>query len=206
MRVLALDTSLAAVQAAVVDDGRVLALSSEAMVRGHQERLAPLVSETLARAATRPGQVERVVTTVGPGSFTGLRMGLAFAKAFALALGVPCSGVGTLEALAASAGEDADLAACIGAPRDRVYLQTFREGLAAMPPRLLTVDEAAGQVAGLRVVGPGAATLGASHAIAWPDIVAVARLGVARLIAPDPIYLREVGALTIAERRSAAAP
>jgi tRNA threonylcarbamoyladenosine biosynthesis protein TsaB len=103
VKVLAFDTALEACSAALLDGGRVRATRSIAMARGHQERLGPLVAELLAEAELRPADLDRIGVTVGPGSFTGLRVGLAFAKGLGLALGRPVVGVGTLEALAASA-------------------------------------------------------------------------------------------------------
>lgn len=205
MITLALDTSLAAVQAAVVENEAQRAAFCEPMTRGHQERLAPLVAEALAAADATAGEIGKVAVTVGPGSFTGLRVGLAFAKAFALARGVPCVGVGTLEALAA-AFPDGDVAAVVAAPRERAYVQRFTGGVPLAPPRLLAWDEAREATAGARLIGPGAPLLGGDEADAcgWPDLAAFARLG-ARTNGPaHPIYLREVGALTVAERRAAA--
>ena len=205
MITLAIDTALAAVQAAVVEDGVLRAARCEPMARGHQERLAPLVAEALAAAGVTARDIGKVAVTVGPGSFTGLRVGLAFAKAFALARGVPCVGVGTLEALA-TAHPEGDVVAVIAAPHERVYLQRFHDGLAGGEPRLLPLDAARETAEGARPVGPGAALLGGAEAdaLAWPDLAAFARLGAQATTAPDPIYLREVGALTIAERREAA--
>ncbi len=203
MITLAIDTSLAAVQAAVLDDGRLRASLSEPMARGHQERLAPLVAEALAGAGAAPGDIGKVAVTVGPGSFTGLRVGLAFGKAFALSRGVPCVGVGTLEALAAAFPRGA-VAAAIAAPHDRAYLQRFNDGHAQGPPRLLPLAAAREAAAGARIVGPGAPLLEGDEtdALGWPDLAAFARIAACATAAPDPIYLREVG---IAERRAAAA-
>lgn len=204
MIVLAVDTALAAVQAAVLDGERVLAALSEPMAKGHQERLAPLVAEALAQAGVAAAEVERVAVTTGPGSFTGLRVGLAFAKVFALARGIGCSGVGTLEALAASAPGPGEVVACIAAPRERAYAQRFAGGRPLTPPQLLSLEAASELAGGARPVGPGAALLGGEAQPAWPDVAAVGRLGAARHVRPDPIYLREVGALTTAERRAVA--
>src|SRR5579872_7102287 len=103
MIVLGLDTALGACSAAVLAQGRPLAVRSEPMTRGHQERLALMVREAMEAAGLPFSSLDRVGVTVGPGSFTGLRVGLAFAKGLGLALAKPCVGVGTLEALAASA-------------------------------------------------------------------------------------------------------
>jgi tRNA threonylcarbamoyladenosine biosynthesis protein TsaB len=79
MIVLAIDTCLAACQAALTDAGRTIAAAREPMSRGHQERLAPMVRDLMATAGAPFSAVERIGVTVGPGSFTGLRVGLAFA-------------------------------------------------------------------------------------------------------------------------------
>ena len=206
MITLAIDTSLAAVQAAVVEDDAVRAALCEPLARGHQERLAPLVAEAMTAAGVIPADIGKVAVTVGPGSFTGLRVGLAFAKAFALARGVPCVGVGTLEALAA-AFPTGKVVALISAPHERAYLQRFGTGAAVSEPRLLSLDEARDAGGGARPIGPGAALLGGAEAdaIGWPDLAAFARRGALSQAPPDPIYLREVGALTLAERRAAGA-
>src|ERR1700761_8751354 len=165
MIVLALDTALGACSAAVLRDGEVLAAMSEPMLRGHQERLAPLVEEVVQAAGLPFAAVDRIGVTVGPGSFTGLRVGLAFAKGLGLALGRPCVGVGTLEALAASSPGPGLTAAVIDARREQVYLQAFIDGHAVMAPDALPVEIAAARLAELwrdgplRLVGPGAPLL-----------------------------------------------
>ena len=102
MIILALDTCLSACSTALLRDDVVLARRVEVMARGHQERLAGLVAETLAEAGLAFSDLNRIAVTVGPGSFTGLRVGLAFAKGLGSALGLPVIGIGTLEAMAAA--------------------------------------------------------------------------------------------------------
>ena len=102
MIILALDTCLSACSTALLRDDVVLARRVEVMARGHQERLAGLVAETLAEAGLAFRDLNRIAVTVGPGSFTGLRVGLAFAKGLGSALGLPVIGIGTLEAMAAA--------------------------------------------------------------------------------------------------------
>jgi len=218
MIVLAIDTALSACQAAVWEDGRVLASATEPMDRGHQERLAPLVAETVRRAGIGFDRVDRVAVTVGPGSFTGLRVGLAFAKGLALALGRPCVGIGTLEALAAGAEPRGLAAAVIDARRDQVYLQVFADGAPAMAPDVLPLAEAAARLAELhtgaaaRLVGPGAGLLEGVIGQArvdsrpFPDPAAVAALAAGRPASaafPRPLYLRAPEARTLEERGAA---
>jgi tRNA threonylcarbamoyladenosine biosynthesis protein TsaB len=161
---LALDTCLDACSVAVWADGRVLASCSEPMRRGHQERLAVMAQATMAEAATAFSALDRIGVTVGPGSFTGLRVGLAFAKGLSVALDRPVVGVGVLEALAQNAG-DGFVAAVIDARRDQVYLQAFDGGRALMAPDALTAETAAARLAELwggrpaTLVGPGAGLL-----------------------------------------------
>src|SRR3982751_1272707 len=100
MIVLGLDTCLASCSVAVRDGARVLASAREVMARGHQERLAPMAQQVMREAGLSFDKLDRIAVTVGPGSFTGLRVGIAFAKGLSAALDIPAAGVGTLEALA----------------------------------------------------------------------------------------------------------
>lgn len=201
MVVLAIDTCLNACSAAVLDGDRVLAFSSEVMARGHQERLAPMVRSVMAEAGLSFAEVDRIGVTVGPGSFTGLRVGVAFAKGLASALDLPAAGVGVLEALAAEA--DGLVAAALDARRDQVYLQVFEAGQALMAPDVLPVGTAASRIVELAMgrpltfVGSGAALLAAAAPGARVleregcDPRVVARLAAARPAAPlRPLYLR----------------
>ncbi len=201
---LALDTCLDACSVAVWADGRVLAACSEPMRRGHQERLAVMVEATMTEAGTAFAALDRIGVTIGPGSFTGLRVGLAFAKGLGLALARPVVGVGVLEALAHEAG-DGFVAAVIDARRDQLYLQAFDGGRALMAPDVLPVETAAARLAELwtggpaALVGPGAALLAGVLPQAplidrvAPDPVAVAQLAsraTPPFPPPRPLYLR----------------
>jgi tRNA threonylcarbamoyladenosine biosynthesis protein TsaB len=201
--VLALDTCLGACSAALAEDGQILAWRSEAMVRGHQERLALMVGDVMAEAATPFAAVDLVGVTIGPGSFTGLRVGLAFAKGLALALDRPCVGVGTLEALAAGLAGEGPRASVIDAGRGRVYLQLFEGAAPLTSPDIVEVEAALALVAEgfpwgeLTLTGPGAALLiGALPraelgAVDAPDPRVVARLArLAPAAPPRPLYLR----------------
>lgn len=203
MIVLGLDTAVGACSAAVLADGRPLAVHSEPMLRGHQERLALMTREVMDEAGLRFDALDRVGVTVGPGSFTGLRVGLSFAKGLGLALARPVVGIGTLEALAASEPGGDMIVTVIDARRGQVYLQAFSQGHALMAPDVLPLETAAARLAELRpggqvhVVGPGAALLeglfpGAHISPrAAPDPVAVARLAQAKPPTPaSPLYLR----------------
>jgi len=198
MIVLAIDTCLFACSVAVVDGERVLARRVEPMSRGHQERLAPLVQEAMAQSGVGFDQLERIGVTVGPGSFTGLRVGLAFAKGLGSALSIPVVGVGSLEALAEP--ERGDVLAVLDAKRGQVYLQAFSGGAPVSAPDALPIEIAAARVAEFSpdiLIGTGAALLadlrpGARVVEAdTTDPVAVARLAAARApVPPRPLYLR----------------
>lgn len=209
MLILVVDTALDACQAALVRDGTPLVVRSEPMVRGHQERLAPMVAECLASANLAAGAIDRIVATSGPGSFTGLRVGLSFAVGLGLAIGRPVLGVGSLEALAASAqaapGEV--VLAAIDARRGQVYAQAFRDGEPLGPPEAVEAAAAAGPADVL--TGSGADLLGDRFPLARtaarsvPDVLAVARLAQAAdpaLRPPRPLYVRAPDARTLAER------
>ena len=197
MITLAVDTCFAACQVAVLN-GDAVTVRSEAMERGHQERLAGMVSDALAEAGVGFPDLSHIGVTVGPGSFTGLRVGLAFAKGMGLALGVPVVGVGALEALAA--GRDGRIAGVLDARREQTHLQVFDNGASLAPPEAVDIPAALERLAALptgMLVGPGAPLLAASgwrlEETPWPDIAAVAALA-ARLdpaeAPPTPLYLR----------------
>ncbi len=198
MIVLAIDTCLNACSAAVVDGERVLARRTEVMARGHQERLAPLVAEVMAEAGLGFEALDRIGVTVGPGSFTGLRVGLAFAKGLAAALDIPAVGIGTLEALAQPHG--GVVIAVLDAKRGQVYLQGFADGRPVTAPDVLPLETAAARVAELQpqlLIGTGAellsrivhtATINTADHL---DSLAVARLAATRSPTPPrPLYLR----------------
>ncbi len=214
MRVLAIDTALGACQAAVLDGDAVLATRSEAMVRGHQERLAPLVSEAMAGAGIAFADLDRIAVTIGPGSFTGVRVGLALAKGLGVALDVPVLGIGTLPALAWEAEPAGVSVALIDAGRGRLHLQVFDGGAPLTNALTLPMEEVAERIAALgvaRLVGPGAQLLLGgvrAGAIDAPGPVAVARLAAIstpEAAPPRPLYLRAPDARTLAERRADAA-
>ncbi|HEX3700327.1 MAG TPA: tRNA (adenosine(37)-N6)-threonylcarbamoyltransferase complex dimerization subunit type 1 TsaB [Phenylobacterium sp.] len=201
MIVLGLDTCLVACSVAVIEGDRVLASASEAMARGHQERLAPMVEAVMGEARLSFTALQRLGVTVGPGSFTGLRVGLAFAKGMAQALAIPACGIGTLQALAV--GVEGLSFAVVDARRGQVYVQAFEDGRPLMAPDALGLDTAAARLAEvamgrpLSLVGPGAALLAAAApqarliALEGADARQVARLAARGEPGPlAPLYLR----------------
>jgi tRNA threonylcarbamoyladenosine biosynthesis protein TsaB len=212
MRVLAIDTALAACAAAVLDtdQGRIIASKSRVMNTGHAEALLPLLAELTEEARTGLGDFDRIAVTTGPGSFTGLRVGISAARGIALAARKPAVGVSTLSAYAAphiAADETVSVIAAIDARHDHVYLQVFGPGgRTVLPPRLAPMDEAvrAASEVRCRIVGSAAQAIasrlpqsnGAALLIddrAAPDIGWVARIGAVLpegQSPPKPQYLR----------------
>jgi tRNA threonylcarbamoyladenosine biosynthesis protein TsaB len=200
---LVVDTCLAACQVGVFEGDRLVVGSSEAMERGHQERLAPMAAEVMAEAGLDFSSLSKIAVTVGPGSFTGLRVGLAFVKGLHLATGAPLAGLGTLAALAASAGADGGRnAGVIDARRGMVYLQAFARDQPLSAAEALPAADVADRLAAIaagpwRVAGPGAALLGAADNVerlelAAPQLRVLGQLAARAQAADDvrPIYLR----------------
>ena len=117
MKILALDSSSGACSAAVRLDGNTIARRFEIMERGQSERLMPMVKDLLDETGVAISDLDLIAVTVGPGAFTGLRIGLAAARGLALALGKPCFGVTTTQAVAAGAAGDAPLLVAIDSKR-----------------------------------------------------------------------------------------
>ena len=198
MRILALDTCLTACSVAVCDGEVVRAHAFEVMARGHPERLAPMAQRVMAEAGMAFADLQRIGVTLGPGSFTGLRVGLAFAKGLASALAIPAVGVGTLAALAADL--EGPAMAVVDARRSQVYAQAFRDGRPLGPPQIIPVEEALAQARSLApatLIGSGAGLIAPAAPQArllageGADARAVARLALVRDPASlTPIYLR----------------
>jgi tRNA threonylcarbamoyladenosine biosynthesis protein TsaB len=210
MRILAIDTALAACAACVMDSGAAEPLSFETIVmeRGHAEALLPLVDRVVSKADGSFSSLDRVAVTVGPGSYTGLRVGIAAARAIGLAAHVPVVGVTTLSALLAALVADGNrrvLAAAIDARHGQVYFQSIAPGgRSIVAPTLLRAREAARLLGSgpVSLVGSGAAAVAAEAAgidivlhdgKPFPDVLWVARLGMVADPAqalPKPLYLR----------------
>ena len=208
MKILAVDTALPACSAAIFDSGedRIIARKFEPMATGHAERLAPMVREIMASASQDFASLDRIAATVGPGTFTGLRIGLSFARGLGLALGKSAVGVSTLQALAAAIGENPELlpiAAALDARRGNIYFQLFTSDLRPMEePQLCSPREAADALPAGRciAVGSGAPLLAAMaephrfllESSLTTDAAIVARLAScdANLLPPNPLYLR----------------
>jgi tRNA threonylcarbamoyladenosine biosynthesis protein TsaB len=200
MIVLAIDTAGVDCAAAVYNSATdtVLARVSETIGRGHAERLMAMIEEAVSTAGLSLDDVGKIGVTVGPGSFTGIRVGVAAARGLALALGVECVGVCTLEVLARTAPQTSDtVLAAINAHREEVYVQTFRHGLALDEPALVTLEDFLSRAAqvGTRAVGSASALIADPEAQTEPDhypIEIVARISAATKAQgkAKPLYLR----------------
>jgi tRNA threonylcarbamoyladenosine biosynthesis protein TsaB len=212
MLILAIDTALEACAAGVLDTetGKLLAQESEAMKRGHAEALMPLIARVMKASGIGFSGIDRVAVTTGPGSFTGLRVGLSAARGIALAANKPVVGVTTLTAYAApivSQNGEHPVISAIDARHDHVYFQAVGgDGGSLVRPQVAPIGEAvaASKFGAAHLVGNAAGILADRwpadapppfkiDAQAAPDIAWVAWLGAA--VSPNtaparPFYLR----------------
>jgi tRNA threonylcarbamoyladenosine biosynthesis protein TsaB len=212
MLILAIDTALDACSAGVLDTdaGRLIALESQPMKRGHAEALMPLIARVIKEAGIAFASFDRIAVTTGPGSFTGLRVGLSAARGIALAANKTAVGLTTLAAYAApvvSENTEQPVISAIDARHDQVYFQVVSgDGSSLIRPRVAPIEQAlrASRFGAPHLVGNAAGIL----ADRWPtdalppfkvdaqpapDIAWVAWLGAA--VNPDtaparPFYLR----------------
>jgi tRNA threonylcarbamoyladenosine biosynthesis protein TsaB len=216
MRILAIDTALGACSACVIEHDRAepIGLSQLVLERGHAEALMPLLEQVMGTVDGGFASLNRIAVTIGPGSFTGLRVGLAAARAIGLAVGAPVVGVTTLAALCAPMlGRETGrmAAAAIDARHGHVYFQALspKGGLVASARHCSLKDA-------VRMIGAGPVSLAGSGATlvaqeCWAigldavvvdaspglDIRWVARLGMLADPAaapPRPLYLKAVDA------------
>jgi tRNA threonylcarbamoyladenosine biosynthesis protein TsaB len=207
VRLLAFDTSSQRASAAVVDDDGILA-RREADVARHGKALEPLLRAVLADAGLSPAELNGIAVGLGPGSFTGTRIGVAAAKGLAFGLGLPLVGIGSLEVLAAAVGDEGLCAPLVDAGRGRVYGALYelgpRQPRAVIEPFDEPPSDAVARVGEARIVGNGIARHEAIGAVAdaadgerTPDAAVLARLAQLRHAAGDvagpgiePLYVR----------------
>jgi tRNA threonylcarbamoyladenosine biosynthesis protein TsaB len=210
---LALDTATPSVGVALCRDGVELARHAVVDARRHNETLAVGVADVLARAGVTPRQLDGIAVGVGPGPYTGLRVGLMTARALGHALGIGVHGVCSLDVLAAQAGLAGEFLVATDARRKEVYWARYRDGVrvdgpgVALPASLAHAGP---------VVGEGAALYPAAFPDArppvHPDPAVLARLVEATLAAgreclpPEPLYLRRPDAVEPGERKRVAQP
>ena len=213
MLVLAIDTALAACSAAVLDTEQATLLASESlpMLRGHAEAVMPLIARVMAAAEIGFTSLDRIAVTTGPGSFTGLRVGISAARGLALAADKPAVGLTTLSAYAAPivAERRSDpILSAIDARHDQIYFQLVGgDGSMLWRPAIAPVDDvlrASSEHGPLQLVGNATQLLASRWPAAAPppflvdaqpapDIAWVAWLGAAadpNKSPARPLYLR----------------
>ena len=207
--ILAFDTSLPHVSAAVYRDDWTLAEQTEAMERGQAERLIPLIEGLLAQVDGRWADLDALAVGIGPGNFTGVRISVAAARGLALGLGIPAVGVSLFEALL-----DWDqllnapaLILSLEAPRGQAYVQHFRYGKPQSPPRLIDPEAPPADIElpiNMNVRGYMAKAIAKPFGVHWEDAMPtrvaarLARIADLRLHEPDfdpsmrpaPLYVR----------------
>lgn len=166
MKILGLETSARACSAAVTEDGTVLASAFQCTGLTHSRTLMPMVEDMLRNAELSMAQIDAVAVAAGPGSFTGIRIGIAAAKGLAWAREIPCAGVSTLEAMAQSlAHTDALVICAMDARRSQVYNALFRAHFGTLtrltPDRAISLEDLAEELRGMDgdkiVLGDGGA-------------------------------------------------
>jgi tRNA threonylcarbamoyladenosine biosynthesis protein TsaB len=203
--ILVIDTSGPICAAGVYDSGKnaLVAAKSEMLGKGHAERLIPMIDEVLSEAGLALKDMTRIGVTVGPGSFTGIRVGVAAARGFALSLGIPAVGVTTLQVVAEQVLEidpPAPVIALIDAGRDEIFAQAFLpEGVMLTEPATYDYDAVRAMIArfGAIPVGSGLDAIeGREHGA---DPYPLDRIGRIAARLPDdakasPVYIRGAGA------------
>jgi len=218
---LAFDTATPAVTVALHDGTQVLAAHTELDARRHGELLAPGIRTVLAEAGRDRRELTDVAVGVGPGPFTGLRVGLVTARALGDALGIAVHGVCTLDILASAVRHDGPFAVATDARRREVYWARYDAAERRVTdPAVDWPHGVAPRVAGLPVAGEGAVKYPDSFPTAidpvLPSAADLAELTVRRLAAgasaampllpPAPLYLRRPDAVEPGARKPVSQP
>lgn len=207
MLLLAFDTATPAVTVALHDGAHVLAETAEVDARRHGELLLPSVDRVLREAGAELPEVTGLVVGVGPGPYTGLRVGLVTAQVFGSAHGIPVHGLCTLDGIAYAAGLDTPFVVATDARRKEVYWARYADARTRLgEPAVDRPAELPADVAGLPAVGAGAQLYETAFGQVRTDLpahqsaAALAALAAERLAAgpdarggflpPRPLYLR----------------
>lgn len=213
MLLLAFDTATPATTVALHDGAAVLAESTTVDARRTGELLAPGITAVLDAAGHKPGELTAIAVGVGPGPFTGLRVGLVTARALGDALGIPVHGVCTLDVVAYRTGRATPFAVATDARRKEVYWAQYSDHLTrTTEPDVAHPALIADRLSGLAVAGEGAVLYPEAfpHGIEprRPSAAALAELVVRRLesdadslLFPEPLYLRRPDAVEPGTRK-----
>ena len=209
MITLTIDTASLNCAVAIMNNGKPMARLSETLGKGHAEKLIGQIVAATKEAKTSLQMVDRIAVNIGPGSFTGVRIGVATARALAMALQKPAIGVNSLEAIAFETHKKfkkGPVIALIDAGRDMVYRQDFDENLSPINSAKVqsskdvveTIDDKA------VLAGPFAETIGKMvsakenviFSIEAPDVLSFAMLSEEKTpgMPPKPLYLRDADA------------
>ena len=198
--VLAIDTAFAACNVAVVDTAsNLITARTEPMARGQSERLVPLINDVINLAGIGYSDLDLIGVTVGPGSFTGVRVGIATARGLGIALNRPVQGVLTTDALAATwyarYPDCAAIQVTIDTKRDDFYVASYRDAddIPLADVTRIGIESAPTTAPGVTRVGDGA-----PESLSWPDPGVLAQLAhrlyqdksYARHSNADPVYIR----------------
>lgn len=166
MKILSLDTAMAACSAAVIDstEREPVAHAFTAMERGQAEALPPMVAGVMSRSGLGFDDIDRIAVTIGPGTFTGVRIGLSFARGLGLARGIPVVGIDTLSAIAANESGEQPLLVVADARNEEVYAAVFDSSrMIIAGPKLANASQAAdGAPQGSLILGSGARKVAAA--------------------------------------------
>jgi tRNA threonylcarbamoyl adenosine modification protein YeaZ len=202
VKLLALDTATPYVVVAAYDGERSFERVCETPMK-HGEQLAPLIEQVLADAGWSPSDLTGIVVGVGPGPFTGLRVGLVTARTMGYVLGVPVEGVCTLDVFALDADVEGPFTVVTDARRREVYLATYDGGRTSGPE---VVRPAEATTVGT-VIGPGTElypdAFGDAYGPMRPSAVTMARAvadGLVDILPPEPLYLRRPDAVEAVAR------
>ncbi len=218
MNLLAFDTSVGVCSVAIRKDEHVVARRHETLSKGHAERIVPMIQSVLTEADVRYGEIDFIAVTVGPGTFTGIRIGLSAARGIALTTGVPVIGVPTLDVIAEGAralgslDKQSAITVFHDARRDELFCQVFPRVTDDSPssPSLITLVDALSIIpsGGATVVGSGVSRLKDRIVSERPDVTisdapnspdavhlssigtALARRGLTEKWPPEPLYIR----------------
>lgn len=154
MKILAIDTSSPVASAAVACDGQILGESIIRNGKTHSQIIVPLIDDMLKKADIPISDIDVFASTLGPGSFTGLRIGVATAKAFAQANNKKVIGISALKALSANVPYNSGIALCpiIDARRENVYNAVYKDGETVKADRLVSLDTVIEEMQGKKTV------------------------------------------------------
>jgi tRNA threonylcarbamoyl adenosine modification protein YeaZ len=190
---LAIETAMSACSVALIEDGCIIASDHADIARGHAERLVPMIADL-----PQGGRCGAILVDIGPGSFTGIRVGIAAARALGFAWGIAVHGYTSLALLAAADGGRADTLVAIEGGHGELFVGQYAGDPLAetMAPRSIPFDAAVAQLAALRLIGNAARRLAAAGFPAEPvDILPDARAAIHLppalcMLSPVPFYGR----------------